>query len=349
MPPISSWALTLFAITVSACSSSGHTDPGVSPNGNDAGGPYPLDGILHMNHLQAKGTHNSYHVEKPGNTIPAWKFSRDPLGVQFEEQGVRAVELDTHMDDALGAIRVYHVPTLDDGTTCNLFSECLQAVKDWSDAHPSHEPLFVHLEPKDAELKQTPNFSAYADLLDTTILSVWPRERVIAPSDVQGDAATLRDAVTTKGWPTLRASRGKVLFYLNERAAFHDAYTRGGSDITGRIVFPESHVDEPIGGIVILNSPTTDPISDAVRQGFIVRTMCDGVPRPDDAQTQREQALVSGAHIISTDFPLPGADGDPGLSVPDGTPSRCNPVTAVAVTGCTPAAIEDPQLLTRAP
>lgn len=357
MPHLRRSRVLLLAASVtacSACSSSGHDSAGVpskSTLGPDAGSAHPLDGVLHLNQIQAKGTHNSYHVEKAGNIIPAWKYTHDPLDVQLEEQGIRAVELDTHMDDALGAIRVYHVPTLDDGTTCNLFSDCLSTLKTWSDAHPGHQTLFVHIEPKDAELNQTPDFAAYADLMDQTILSIFPRGRVVAPADVQGDAATLRDAVTTKGWPTLGQTRGKVLFYLNERTKFHDAYTRGGSDITGRLVFPESHVDEPIGGVVILNTPGQDPITDAVNQGFLVRTSVDGVPRPDDAATRREQGLASGAQIVSTDFPVPDPSapdgGDPGFSVPGGMPSRCNPVNAPA--SCTSAAVEDPATLTRAP
>jgi Phosphoinositide phospholipase C, Ca2+-dependent len=343
MPSLRRARWLVVATCLAACSSSGHVTSDATRKTDSGSGAHPLDAVLRLNQIQAKGTHNSYHVEKPGNTIPAWMFTHDPLGVEFDLEGVRAVELDTHMDDALGAIRVYHVPGIDDGTTCNLFSDCLQAIKSWSDAHPGHHAIFVHIEPKDAELNQTPNFDAYADLLDQTILSVWPRDRVIAPADVQGDSATLRDAVTTKGWPTLGETRGKVLFYLNERTKFHAAYTRGGSDISGRIAFPESHVDEPIGGVVVLNDPTQDPIAAAVQQGFLVRTMCDGVPRPADAETRRTQALASGAHVISTDFPVPADGGDLGLQIPGGTPSRCNPVNAPSA--CTSEAVEDPATL----
>jgi hypothetical protein len=333
----------LIAVCLSACSSGGH---GTS-HPTLGSGAHPLDAVLHLNEIQVKGTHNSYHVEKPGNLVPDWMYTRDPLDVQLDQQGVRAVEIDTHMDDAIGAIRVYHVISIDEGSTCNLFSDCLRTIKSWSDAHPSHHALFVHIEPKDAGEGQTPNFDTYADLLDQTILSVWPRERVIAPADVQGSAATLREAVTTKGWPTLGETRGKVLFYLNERDKFHAAYTRGGSDISGRIAFPESHVDEPIGGVVILNDPTQDPILAAVQQGFLVRTTCDGVPRPPDTVARREQSLASGAHIISTDFPVAADGGDSGFWIPGGTPSRCNPINGPS--NCTSEAVEDPATLTRSP
>jgi len=183
--------------------------------------------------------------------------------------------------------------------------------------------------------------------MDRILLQVWPRDRLITPADVQGDAATLRDAVTKKGWPTLGETRGKALFYVNERSTFHEAYTRGGLDIGGRALFPESHPDESIGAIVILNTPAAST-ADVVKQGFIVRTMCDGVPAPPTTDADRETALASGAHIISTDYPVGTTGPDGGVSafeIPAGAPSRCNPVTAPP--NCKPTDIEDANLLAR--
>lgn len=332
--------VVLFSAVLSGCSNGGAaTGTAGSPTG------YALDDVLHLNDIQMKATHNSYHVEKPGNPIPAWMYSRDPLDVQLTEQGVRGVEIDTHYVPDTDDIAVYHVPSIDDGTTCHTFTECLGILKAWSDAHPGHHTLFVQIEPKEPSLNQTVDFAAYADAMDRIVLSVWTRERLITPADIQGSAATLRDAVTTKGWPTLGKTRDKALFYVNERTTFHDAYTRGGADISGRILFPESHPDEPIGAVVILNDPA-DSTADVVRQGFIVRTMCDGVPAPTDTDARRRTALSSGAHIVSTDYPVATDHPDGGVSgfdIPGGTPSRCNPVTAPAK--CTSHDVEDPTLL----
>jgi hypothetical protein len=308
---------------------------------------YALDDTLRLNDVQLKATHNSYHVEKPDNPIPQWMYSRDPLDVQLGEQGVRGVEIDTHYDETTGDIAVYHVPELDNGTTCHTFVECLSVLKAWSDAHQGHHALFVQIEPKEPSLNQTVDFAAYSDAMDRILLQVWPRDRLITPADVQGDAATLRDAVTEKGWPTLGETRGKALFYVNERSTFHDAYTRGGLDISGRALFPESHADESIGAIVILNTPAVST-ADVVKQGFIVRTMCDGVPAPPTADVERQTALSSGAHIISTDYPVGTTEPDGGVSafeIPAGTPSRCNPVTAPP--DCKSTDVEAPNLLTR--
>lgn len=341
----------LSCLGIAACSSTSGGQAQSSTGdggGTDSGSKsrYTMDATLRLNQIQLEATHNSYHVEKPGNVIPAWKYSRDPLEVQLGEQGIRGVELDTHfMPD--GTLDVFHVSTADDGTTCQHFKDCLTTLKTWSDAHPGHHTLFVQIEPKEPSLNQTVDFAAYSDAMDAEILAVWPRSRVIMPEDVQGSAATLRDGIAANGWPTLGASRGKVLFYSNDRTTFHAAYTRGGSDITGRVLFPESHADEPIAGVIILNTPDL-ATADVVRQGYIVRTMCDGVPFPADASAMRQTSLDSGAQIISTDFPVTLPDGGPeGFVVPDGTPSRCNPVNAPK--GCTSAAVENPTDLLVAP
>ena len=88
-----------------------------------------------------------------------------------------------------------------------------------------------------------------------------------------------------------------------------------------------------------------DQIRAAVEQGLIVRT------RGDDAliglagdDTQLKAALASGAHLISTDFSSAPAGGvDYHASIPGGTPSRCNPLTAPVE--CTSESIEDPRRL----
>jgi hypothetical protein len=89
-----------------------------------------------------------------------------------------------------------------------------------------------------------------------------------------------------------------------------------------------------------MNDPLSDPIRETVDAGLIVRTRTDGFPKPADFAARREAALASAAQLLSTDFPVPTDDGDPGFQVPGGTPSRCNPATAPD--GCTSADIETP-------
>ena len=97
-----------------------------------------------------------------------------------------------------------------------------------------------------------------------------------------------------------------------------------------------------------MNTPGDD-VRAAVAAGFLVRTRAISMPDAlhDDAATLRaelDRALESGAHIISTDVPVPRDDVALHVEIPGGTPSRCNPVTAPAE--CTAASIEDPALIT---
>jgi hypothetical protein len=81
---------------------------------------------------------------------------------------------------------------------------------------------------------------------------------------------------------------------------------------------------------------------------MVVRTRADSdtVQARANDRTKAEGALTSGAHIVSTDYeqPDPTLNNDYAVAIPDGTPARCNPVTAAPE--CTPADVESPDKLT---
>ncbi len=311
-------------------------DPGRRPR-------LPLDDALRVHHLQAKATHNSYHL-RPDEPIVEWDYEHAPLGEQLARQGVRGVELDLNFDPRCERMEVYHVRVLDERSSCRLLTDCLLALRTFSEANPGHHPLMVHLEPKGAAgLWDEGRFAR----LEREILSVFDRAWIITPDEVRGDAPTLREAITARGWPTLGATRGRVLFYLDDSDAPRAVYTRGGRDLQGRLLFVDSDPADPFAGVVILNDPIGDAaaIASALAQGFLVRTRADSNPivaRTND-RAQLERALASGAQIVSTDFPalIPGSAYS--VAIPGGTPSRCSPVTAPA--NCTSTTIEDPARL----
>lgn len=294
----------------------------------------PLDDTLRVHHLQALGTHNSYHL-RPAIPIPDWDYAHAPLDEQLGQQGVRAVELDLHWTDDCRRFLVRHIPGVDGLTTCLHFTDCLATMRRWSDANPSHHPLFIHLEPKgewpDAAVEER------LTAMEREILSVFPRELVITPDEVRGASPTLAEAVRTRGWPTLRATRGRVLFYIDRTDNLRDVYTHGGRDLAGRLAFVDSAATDPFAGVLVLNNARSPDVPAAVRQNFLVRVFAwsAGDPR-DDAQVQA--AFDSGAHIVSTDFPAMSAAVPRPVQVPGGAPSRCNPLTAP--TGCTADAVE---------
>ncbi len=306
---------------------------------------YPRDGALRMNHLQAKATHNSYHLQ-PTSDLVDWAYSHAPLAEQLDKQGVRGVELDLHWDDECQRYEVFHIGLLDDRTTCRVFTDCLLALRGWSQAHPGHHPLFVHLEPKFASSAVD---DARIAALEAEILSVFERPWLVTPDDVRGASPTLAAGIAARGWPTLGEARGRVLFYLNDTGGFRDSYTRGRKNLDGRLVFAEAGFDDPFAAVMILNDPVSDAanIKKALAAGYIVRTRADSSPataRANDG-AGREAALATGAQLVSTDFPAPVAGLSYSVAIPGGTPSRCSPVTAPE--GCTAEAIEDPTKLAR--
>ena len=79
------------------------------------------------------------------------------------------------------------------------------------------------------------------------------------------------------------------------------------------------------------NNPQSQPgeIEELVALGYMVRTRADAdteQSRTNDT-TRREAALASGAHFISTDYPVPNLEfSDYQTTLPGGGVARCNPV-----------------------
>ncbi len=328
------------ALSTAAC--------GSSPSGSSKKQPpsfnYPRDSEIRLDQIQLKATHNSYHVQSPTMADPRLQYTHDPLEQQLQEQGVRGLELDTHFNSTKGVFEVYHIKYLDEGTRCRLLTDCLREIKNWSDQHPAHQTLFIHLEPKDnPPADAEPWFSE----LEGEFLSVWPRSRIVTPDDVRGNAATLRDAVETHGFPTLGETRGKILVYIDNHSTFRDEYTKGGKDVHGRLMFSDSTPTDPYAAIAIHNDPVADQqqILDDVKQHLIVRTRVDGEDAPLAADSGPQfDAATSAAQIVTTDFPSADENGGGYIfNLPGGKPSRCNPLTGPK--DCTAEDVENPSFM----
>ena len=292
----------------------------------DSGYPdYPNDEALRVNELQCKGTHNSYHIQTSGMPVPVLRYTHEPLDVQLD-LGVRKFELDLHYKPGEN-LHVFHIPVVDRQTTCEFFRDCLTTVKDWSDTHPGHQPIFFFLEPKGAF-----TLAGRHDQIEEEILSVWPKDRIMTPDDVRGEYTTLREAILEQGWPALGQARDKVIFHAHDHDLFRKHYLEGRPSLEGRLMFVDSSPDDAWAGIIVKNDPIDDfdEIQEIVSAGFIVRTRADSCcDEFNNNDVERmEAAFASGAHIITTDFPAPIEGFDYWVDVPGGTPSRCNPLTA---------------------
>ncbi len=159
----------------------------------------PATQELRLNEIQVIGSHNSYKTQPSDGlqaaieffvaTLPPTEevpdpgglvYSHPPLAQQFEEQGIRQIELDVWVDGAGGkfadpfgpevalllgqipgpdfdpddtmlnpGLKVLHVQDIDFRSTCLFFVACLEQVAAWSGEHPDHLPILILIELKE--------------------------------------------------------------------------------------------------------------------------------------------------------------------------------------------------------
>jgi hypothetical protein len=293
-------------------------------------------------------------------------YSHRPLAEQFSRLGIRQVELDVFADpkgglfaepslrktlrnrgkdagpdpDSDGRLRkpglkVLHVQDVDFLTTAATFIDALKQVRAWSRANPRHVPILILVELKDELVFGLPTRPAKfgpaeLDGVDAEILSVFDRSEILTPDRVRGRFATLPDAVRAQGWPVLDDVRGLVLFALDNDGALRDRYLEGHPALRGRLMFTSVASSHPAAAWFKINDPIRDfdRIQELVRAGFLVRTRADADTREARANhaMQRDKALASGAHFVSTDYPEPDHRfSDYCVRLPGGVVARPNP------------------------
>jgi hypothetical protein len=349
---------------------------------------------VHFNQIQVIGTHDSYHREllpaervafdniagRAGAYEQDTGYSHLTIKRQLARQNVRSLEIDLYPDPngglysfplirrlaGLGAltdpdyakpgIKVLHIADADYRTSCVLFTTCLRQVKEWSDANPTHVPLFIMLELKSSDRNwvarggvQSPAWDATQyEEIDREIRSVFSDRSLIEPDDVRKPGLSVNESIHRFGWPLLNDARGKVFFHFNNVGNTSPYTDNGHPNLEGRVLFPNANPGQTNsayrGRDEILD--LFSEIQFLVRSNLIVRTRSDvslgTVRRGDETPVQR--ALDSGAQVISTDFPTEGMsaryDSDFVSQLPGGVPARCNPVNAPA--NCRSDKLEQP-------
>ncbi|MBB5711540.1 phosphatidylinositol-specific phospholipase C1-like protein [Sphingomonas xinjiangensis] len=323
---------------------------------------------LRINDVAVIGTHNSYKLAMPAETMAtlrtaapemanALDYAHRPLAEQLDA-GARQLEIDVNYDPRGGhyargsndpklrvpGFKVLHIPGIDNGSSCVLLTECLKAIRAWSDANPRHVPILLMFNAKDEQNAARGGINALAydeaayDALDAEVRSVMGPDKLITPDDVQGTFPTLRDAVLANNWPLLEASRGKFLFALDEPPAKVAVYRGARKSLEGRVFFINTDEASPAAAYLTLNEPIKDAerIRRAVAAGFLVRTRADANTREARANDTkpRDAALRGGAQFVSTDYLWadPRFGGGYRVTLPGGMVARCNPVRRPA--GC---------------
>jgi hypothetical protein len=307
--------------------------------------------------------------ERPAD-LRGLDYAHQPLDKQFDG-GVRQIELDIFadskggryahpagpalekaagvpvdsMDNFSGAspevmlkpgFKVMHVQDLDQHSTCQPFTACLEIVRRWSRAHPKHLPIYILVETKHDKPLNIPNATvpepyteATYDELDREIRSVFAGDEMITPDDMRGKFATLNEAARAGAWPTLAQARGKVIFLMDQRSA-EPLYLKNHPNLRGRVLFTNAAPGQPDAAFTEMNDGTEQEIAALVRQGYLVRTRTDADTKEgrSGSTARRDHAMASGAQILSTDYPKAEPAKWTGYSVSfaGGAMARCNPV-----------------------
>lgn len=271
-------------------------------------------------------------------------YTHEAFSKQFSDYGIRQIELDLYADPEGGlystpsawkllgspiddprmqfdfadvmrkpGFKIIHAPGFDYATHTPTLEQALEQIVDWSQSNPHHLPILVLLELKDSTLplsgvKPKPFDESTLDELDRVVLNTVPEQRRWIPDTIRGNHATLRDAVTKQGWPTLKASTGKIFFALDNTNGIRDRYVKDHPSLEGRAMFASVDADHPAAAWMKINNPIGEfeKIQSAVKQGFLVRTRADADTRQARSgdTKMRDAAMASGAQFISTDYPV---------------------------------------------
>jgi hypothetical protein len=291
-----------------------------------------------INKIQIIGSHNSYKkaidpalfkvmlADNP--KMASIDYEHIPLADQLN-MGLRNLEIDIYADDKGGkfahpkgldlvpgqpafdtanemsepGFKVFHILNYDFRSHCQTFKGCLIQLKNWSEANPGHNPVFLTLESKDSISANTQKI--FADL-DKDLITYLGKKHLITPDDVRGKYETLESAVLHGNWPTLKNARGKFLFVLDDKDKKRDAYIAGHPSLKGRSLFANADAGTPEAAMMIRNNPNDPKIPELVKKGYIIRTRADADTKQARANDKSDfiAACKSGAQIITTDYYL---------------------------------------------
>jgi hypothetical protein len=254
----------------------------------------------------------------------------DPDGNRFNHpasyrvlQGKGVKDLAPHNMKGLEkpGFKVLHMADIDFRSHYPTLKDALTELRQWSDQHPQHTTIFIMVEAKDSGFPIFPDptkvlpFTQKAyDELDAEIIKYLGKDKIITPKEIQGQFATLREAVTHNNWPKVQDSKGKFIFMLLPGSAGtlstkNNPYLIDGS-LEKRLMFMESEPDDSFAAFILRDNAIVrqQEIQAMVKQGFMVRTRADieTYEAKVNDLTRSKSAFSSGSQVISTDFFRPG-------------------------------------------
>lgn len=283
---------------------------------------------LRINEIQFVGSHNSY--KKPMSPVAAFllKFIEPKAALTLDyyhipiadqlDLGMRILELDVFFEPDEPNFSVGHLQLIDMNSHCSPLKLCLEQIRSWSEANPTHVPIWILFNAKDTKISNLPDPAPFTpeafDLLDQTLVAILG-DLLIRPDEIDST------------WPFLDESLGKFLLILDEGPAKRAIY----NSRSGRPMFTHSDAAEP-PSIKIINDPVAEQaeITRLVRDGHMVRTRADAdtIEARNNDVRRKNAAFRSGAQAISTDYYLPATHVGTSYSVTLPVEAICNPVAA---------------------
>ncbi len=266
------------------------------------------------------------------------RYSR-PLGRGLHPLTPAFNEWEQAQLDAPG-LKVLHIQDIDYRSHCLTLRECLETFRDFSDANPGHLPIFISLNLKASPIElpgsTTPlpfDKAGYLNL-HRDLESTLGLDNLVTPSEVQKDSRSLRERITTVGWPDLSELRGRFIFLIDEPLKKTAGYLED-FEKHERLLFLSVPSDHDQAAILVMNDPLKafDDIRARVAKGFLVRTRADAdtVEARSADDTRMRAAFASGAHFISTDYYVPDErlKNDYRVRFPEGGYARQSPRSEV--------------------
>lgn len=267
---------------------------------------------LKLNQIQIIASHNSYHRHTDdtvfqflvrANALGILPSSYDPIGIdyshlpleqQFNDYGVRGIELDIYNDpnggqfkhraglemlgldaeahipelDAPG-FKILHIPDFDYNTNHYTFKSALVAIYNWSVSHPNHLPIFINIETKQDVPADNPTLASLpfhfthavpydanaCDKMDEEIKSVFGDNLdKVITPDDVRGSYSRLDSAARAGNWPTLAESRNKVVFIMQGAA-ESLYKSGHPSLQGRAMFVYSSPSSAEAAFVILNGP----------------------------------------------------------------------------------------------
>lgn len=284
-----------------------------------------IENGIKFNELSYIATHNSYQKDETEAAKQVFRnleqltfglvteeralFESETLTQQFNK-GILSVEIDVEpvVKKGVTSFVCMHMPVWSAGTTCYDFALAMKEIYLWSENNPNHLPITVIIEPKKYAFPANgmKKFSLqYANELDKIIRDTL-KDKLCTPADMLRDYESFRDMRLNDDWCKVSDLLGKVMILLHPCDTTTD-YIAQDYSVKSQAMFPAltyGNKNDSFASFLLINDPqtafdTSEEIIDNLK--FVVRTRADKYM--DVTEEGRKNADLSGAQIVSTDYP----------------------------------------------